>query len=335
MTVVGTSETAAALDELRLVLAGHVALDDQEQRSIEEFLRQLDTLEQPLDEHAATTHVTASAVVVGRRGILLHRHKRLGIWIQPGGHIDPGEHPADAALREVVEETGLVTTHFGGSPTIVHVDVHPAPKGHTHLDLRFVLRGPDADPNPPEGESPDVAWLSFEAARQKAAGGLDGLLGALVLPVTLRMAQPSDTTGIVECYLASFDIALPGVRAHSPQHIRATFEQHCLRGRNVTVAHHRLGMIVGFLVTSPGWIEQLYIDPAWQQRGIGAALLHRAQADQPNGTQLWSFQQNTVARTFYERNGFVAQEFTDGATNEERTPDVRYRWPSVAASTGM
>ena len=37
------------------------------------------------------THVTASGIVVGRRGTVLHRHKRLGIWMQPGGHIDAGE----------------------------------------------------------------------------------------------------------------------------------------------------------------------------------------------------------------------------------------------------
>ena len=39
---------------------------------------------------------------------------------------------------------------------------------------------------------------------------------------------------------------------------------------------------------------------------------------------LWTFQRNTGARRFYERNGFIAVELTDGASNEEREPDVRY-----------
>ena len=48
-----------------------------------------------------------AAVVVGPRGVLLHRHRRLGLWLQPGGHIEPGETPAEAAAREVKEESGI------------------------------------------------------------------------------------------------------------------------------------------------------------------------------------------------------------------------------------
>jgi GNAT superfamily N-acetyltransferase len=41
---------------------------------------------------------------------------------------------------------------------------------------------------------------------------------------------------------------------------------------------------------------------------------------------LWTFQKNAKARAFYERHGFVPVEFTDGLTNQEREPDVRYVW---------
>ena len=44
------------------------------------------------------------------------------------------------------------------------------------------------------------------------------------------------------------------------------------------------------------------------------------------GLQLWTFQVNEAARRFYERQGFVAAESTDGSGNEERSPDVRYTW---------
>ena len=49
----------------------------------------------PFDEHADPIHVTGSAIVVGRRGVVLLTHKRLGIWLQPGGHVDAGEAPWD------------------------------------------------------------------------------------------------------------------------------------------------------------------------------------------------------------------------------------------------
>ncbi len=121
-------------------------------------------LETPCDEHASPTHVTASGIVVGPRGTVLHRHKRLGIWMQPGGHIDPGESPPVAARREAIEELGLAVEHPAGGPLLVHLDVHEAALGHVHLDLRYLLVGEDADPAPPPGESPDARWCGWDEA---------------------------------------------------------------------------------------------------------------------------------------------------------------------------
>ncbi len=77
------------------------------------------------------------------------------------------------------------------------------------------------------------------------------------------------------------------------------------------------------------WIEQLYVLPDAQGRGIGSALLAIAQqgADQ---LQLWTFQRNARARRFYEARGFVSIEETDGGRNEEQEPDVRYLWIRMA-----
>ena len=69
-----------------------------------------------------------------RRLVLLHRHRRLGIWLQPGGHVEPGERPEDAALRETVEETGIAVAHPSDGPRIVHVDEHPGPDGHVRSE---------------------------------------------------------------------------------------------------------------------------------------------------------------------------------------------------------
>ena len=101
---------------------------------------------------------------MGTRGTVLHLHKRLGRWMQPGGHIDPGETPPVAARREAEEELGLAVAHPEGGPRLLNLDVHEAALGHTHLDLRYLLIGPDDDPAPPPGESPEARWCGWDEA---------------------------------------------------------------------------------------------------------------------------------------------------------------------------
>lgn len=159
------AEAAAHLvARVRADVAARVPTDAREAWSCRRTLTYLDWLSAPLDEQADPTHVTGSAIVVDETGrILLHRHKRLGRWLQPGGHLDPGEDPAQAAVRETREETGLSAAHPPGGPRLVHVDVHEGPRGHLHLDLRYLLLADgSARLEPADGESPDVAW--FEAA---------------------------------------------------------------------------------------------------------------------------------------------------------------------------
>ena len=144
---------------LRAQLQDHTPRGPREERSLQRTLAMLAWLPRPLDETADPTHVTASAVVLGGDGrVLLHRHKRLGIWLQPGGHVDPGESPEQAALREVAEETGIAGTLAG---PVLHVDVHEGPRGHVHLDVRWLVRTPaGVVPAPAPGESQDVTWFA-------------------------------------------------------------------------------------------------------------------------------------------------------------------------------
>jgi 8-oxo-dGTP pyrophosphatase MutT (NUDIX family) len=163
---------------VRAALDAHRAGDRREDVALRRVVAALDGLERPFDEFAGPEHVTGSAIVVGPRGTVLHVHKRLGRWLQPGGHLEPGEGPWDAARREAEEETGLAVAHPSGGPRLVHVDVHPAAKGHTHLDLRYLLVGPDRDPAPPPGESPEVRWFGWEEAESVADAALVGALRA-------------------------------------------------------------------------------------------------------------------------------------------------------------
>jgi 8-oxo-dGTP pyrophosphatase MutT (NUDIX family) len=110
---------------------------------------------------------------------VLHLHKRLNMWLQPGGHIDAGETPAEGALREAREETGLDVVHPATGPWLLHLDVHPGPRGHTHLDLRYLMYAPDADPAPGADESQDVRWFEWDTAIDMSDAGLAGCLRAV------------------------------------------------------------------------------------------------------------------------------------------------------------
>jgi 8-oxo-dGTP pyrophosphatase MutT (NUDIX family) len=173
---------------VRAALEVHVPADGREARAQARMAVDLATLASPLDQRAGPEHVTGSAVVVGRRGTVLHMHKRLHRWLQPGGHLEPGEGPWDAALRESQEETGLVLSHPEEGPRLIHVDVHDAANGHTHLDLRYLLLASDGDPAPPAGESPEARWFGWEEATAVAD---EALVGALR---TARL-QPESQTG--------------------------------------------------------------------------------------------------------------------------------------------
>lgn len=165
----GVAELARAV---RAAVVAFPERTERERRSKLRFIEELGRLDDPFDRDADPVHVTASSLVYGRRGTVLHLHKRLGLWIQPGGHIERGEVPWDAALRETEEETGLPVRHPANGPSLVHLDAHPAALGHFHLDLRYLLLSLDVEPCPPPGESQQVRWFSLEEAAAIADPGL-------------------------------------------------------------------------------------------------------------------------------------------------------------------
>lgn len=163
------------VDRMRSLLAEIEACapaDDRERLHRLRFLKLLGSSEDCFTRHRFEPgHVTASAFIIDRRRarLLLHRHRRLGRWLQMGGHVDDGERAVDAAKREGLEESGLTDLQLLTS-AVLDLDVHaiPAARGepeHLHFDVRYLFASatPDAIAIQ-EAESEDLRWFGFDEA---------------------------------------------------------------------------------------------------------------------------------------------------------------------------
>jgi 8-oxo-dGTP pyrophosphatase MutT (NUDIX family) len=164
---------------LLAALDGVEPIDPTERSDLRATAALLRGCARPFDADAQRDHVTASAFVVSPLGVVLLRHRRLGIWVQPGGHVDAGESPDQAALRELVEETGVRARHLE-PVTLAHVSVHEGPMGHRHFDCRWLVAATTTAIAPQAGESGEVRWFTPDAALSRCAPDLTaGLAKAL------------------------------------------------------------------------------------------------------------------------------------------------------------
>jgi ribosomal protein S18 acetylase RimI-like enzyme len=148
----------------------------------------------------------------------------------------------------------------------------------------------------------------------------------------LRPATLADADAIAGIHAAARRAAMPWLSVlHTDDETRQWVAEVVLPGQDVRVAELD-GEVVGYAAREGAELNALYVRPAGQRRGVGSALLGAAMAASPGERWLWTFQRNAGARRFYERHGFVAVALTDGAGNEEREPDVRYRWREPAAN---
>lgn len=133
---------------------------------------------------ATSRHLTASMVVFDGPQVLLVHHKATGLWMFPGGHVDPDETPGEAALREVREETGLDAVIQAQAPLeLPGQRWHPSPwltaeipapakpdrpgkpaePAHTHIDLLFVGTADSTLPmTVPADEASGARWVRLQ-----------------------------------------------------------------------------------------------------------------------------------------------------------------------------
>ena len=146
----------------------------------------------------------------------------------------------------------------------------------------------------------------------------------------LRHATDEDANSIAELFFASYRLLAYLPMIHTIEEYRRFVPTVLLKECTVTVAEDDTG-VVAFLARNGEEVRQLYTRPDRIGGGAGTQLIEAAKSSGAAALELWCFQANARARRFYEARGFRAIRLTDGARNEERTPDIRYRWqrPSI------
>jgi GNAT superfamily N-acetyltransferase len=134
-----------------------------------------------------------------------------------------------------------------------------------------------------------------------------------------------DADGIAAVFSSSLRLLTFLPVLHTVEEDRRFIENIVLKECEVIVAEGDPG-IVSFLALNGEEIRLLYSHPDFIGSGAGSLLLDAVKKSSVAALELWCFQANERARRFYEERGFRAVRFTDGQDNEEKVPDVRYRW---------
>lgn len=147
---------------------------------------------------------------------------------------------------------------------------------------------------------------------------------------SLRAAKAEDAPRVADLLIETRAAFMPyAPSAHLEADVRKWVASHLVPTGGVVVAEVD-GLVVAAMATAVegkvSWITQMAVDPGMVARGIGSVLLAHAIDALARPIRLYTFQQNTGARRFYERHGFVAVAFTDGRDNEECCPDVLYEY---------
>jgi 8-oxo-dGTP pyrophosphatase MutT (NUDIX family) len=153
-------------EELLAALGRHAPFDAHEARMLAQITNFVEGHADCFERSQRAGHVTGSAWVVdqARERTLLVHHRRLGRWLQPGGHADGNPDVLEVAIREAEEETGLPARPV--SAVIFDVDAHQIPArgaepAHIHYDIRFLLEADGRLAPVVSEESHEVRWVAL------------------------------------------------------------------------------------------------------------------------------------------------------------------------------
>jgi len=145
--------------------------------------------------------------------------------------------------------------------------------------------------------------------------------------ILIRDYRPEDFDAVTILWRVSREKSLPEfqrAKGHFFHEDQDYFREHVLKDNRVWVVemdHHP----VAFMAMNNEFIDQLYVQPDYQMRGIGTMLLDYARQLSPDHVWLYTLQANVNARAFYEKNGFVAEKY-GFSPPPENEPDVEYHW---------
>ena len=149
----------------------------------------------------------------------------------------------------------------------------------------------------------------------------------------IRRGGAHDARAAADLYLRAREAALRAgsipAGVHDDDDVRGYFASHIVEACELWVAEHD-GALAGILVLDGEFIDQLYVEPGLHRPRDRQRPAGRRQARAPAGPAAVGLPENTGARRFYERHGFVEVRRTDGRDNEERAPDVLYAYRTGA-----
>jgi 8-oxo-dGTP pyrophosphatase MutT (NUDIX family) len=154
------------------LLKNHEPFNPEETQFKQQMIEFINQNPDCFERSLLTGHITGSAWIVDktRQFTLLTHHRKLDKWFQTGGHCDGDSDVLNVAMKEAMEETGLIDIQVI-SPNIFDIDIHEIPerKGvptHLHYDVRFLLEADINEPLIVSSESSDLTWVEISKVSQ-------------------------------------------------------------------------------------------------------------------------------------------------------------------------
>lgn len=154
--------------DLTSELQKHVPYDKNEAKCVKDTLQFLKTSSNCFDRSNLSGHITAGGLVCDKKGnVLLNHHKKLGLWLQFGGHCDGDSDCLNVAKREICEESGISDFCFV-KDGIFDVAMMQVPNrknepAHLHYDINFLFFVNESDFKVSR-ESLEIKWVTIEEA---------------------------------------------------------------------------------------------------------------------------------------------------------------------------